>query len=361
MKKNAITFNLFLTAVILLLLSGCQKSLTDNQSDSLLGTASKRSTLTPLLTTDIYVAGSDNDTAVYWKNGVETKLSGVGTGSMATGIVAIGTNVYVCGYGPSPTTGNLVAEYWLNGVLTSLSDGTQFVMASGIAVSGSNVYVCGYAPFSTSAWVWKNGVATSLPSGEPTGIAVDANGNVYISNDISSSVSPAGPNYYRNDTLERLSGGIGAYTLAMATLGTNFYTVGADETETGDSALLWANGSPGYLLQSYTYQQAMAVTAATISGTTFVYTSGIVGNDENDMHIAYWNNSGDDYLLGAGEFVAGSTGVAVDESNNAYVCGTQITINPGAWLWTIADGGPPGTPTQLGSANAIALAVTVGQ
>lgn len=361
MKKNAITFNLFLTAVIIMLLPGCQKSLTDNQADSLLGAKSKSSTLTPLITSDIYVAGGDNDTAVYWKNGVETKLAGP-TGTMATGIVVIGTNVYVCGYGPSPTTGNLVAEYWLNGVLTSLSDGSQFVMASGIAVSGSNVYVCGYAPFSTQSWCWKNGVATLLPSdGEPTGIAVDANGNVYISNDVSSSVSPAGPSYYRNDTLVSLPGGSGAYTLAVATLGTNFYIVGANQTETRDSALFWVNGVQQALSQSNTYQEAMAVAAITIGSSNFVYVSGIAGSDENDMHIAFWNNLGDESVLGAGEFVAGPTGVAVDGSNNAYVCGTQITINPGAWLWTIPDGGTPETPTQLGSANAIAHAVTIGQ
>jgi hypothetical protein len=57
---------------------------------------------------------------------------------MATGIVVIGTNVYVCGYGPGP-----VAQYWLNGVLTNLSDGTNPVMASGIAVSGTDVYIAG--------------------------------------------------------------------------------------------------------------------------------------------------------------------------------------------------------------------------
>ena len=59
--------------------------------------------------------------------------------------------------------------------------------------------------------------------------------------------------------LVSLPGGTCAYTLAMATLGTNFYTVGANETETRDSALFWANGTQVPLSQGSTYQQAMAV------------------------------------------------------------------------------------------------------
>src|ERR1700754_4448529 len=99
MKKKASVFSLLSTAVLFLLLSGCQKGIVDNQTNPSLSPGKQNATLSPLGTPpDVYVAGSDNGQAVYWKNGTKVDLSG---GTQATGIVVAGSNVYVCGYGTS--------------------------------------------------------------------------------------------------------------------------------------------------------------------------------------------------------------------------------------------------------------------
>lgn len=351
MKKNASVFNLLLTTVVFLLLSACKKSLTDSQTDSLPGTSNRNSTLTPLGTTpDVYVAGSDGGKAVYWKNGTEVVLPG---GLMATGIVAIGTNVYVCGYGSGP-----VAQYWLNGVLTNLSDGTNPVMASGIAVSGTDVYIAGTEGliFRTAVY-WKNGVATSLGLGVATGIAVSTSGDVYVSN---SATASSGPTYWENGTLETLPGDASSYLNAIAVQGSNVYAVGADGHGTYQTALYWLNGVSQTLSTSVnTDALAVAVTATgqpVISGTT---------GQNGDLQIGYWSG-GDLSTLSSGEFVSTSTGVAVDASGNIYVCGSQyntVSTPPSvAWNWEISSTGSV-TSSQLsdGSVDATAHAITLGQ
>lgn len=360
MKKNASTYVLF-SAVTLLLISGCTKSLKQDQSDPLLTTNKPKSALTPLGTTpDIYVAGSDNGQAVYWKNGTEVSLTG---GQMATGIVAIGSNVYVCGYGINPSTGMQTVQYWLNGTLTNLTGASTFPLTSGIAVSSSgDVYICGYDLFTNQAWYWKNSVIHTLPSGEPTGIAVSSAGDVYMSNGIQAS---SGPSYYKNGVLTTLSGGTSSdYLLAVATQGTNFYVVGEREGTT-EHATRWDNGSPVILNSGFTYNTAMAVA---LNPTTHqVYASGTLGNDANNLQIGWWNHSGDANLLTSlpAKYESTSTGIAVDGSDTKYVCATvaaSSTAPAVAWYWAIAPSGSVNA-VQLssGTTNATAHAITLGQ
>src|SRR5688572_16999533 len=120
MKKNESVFKLLLTGAFFLVLFGCKKGIMEKQAD-LLGKEKQSSALTTLnVPPDVYVTGSLNGQAVYWKNGAAVTLTG---GEIATGIVVVGTDVHVCGYGVSPTTGELVAKYWLNGVATDLTNG----------------------------------------------------------------------------------------------------------------------------------------------------------------------------------------------------------------------------------------------
>ncbi|WP_431216421.1 hypothetical protein ACQ86N_18450 [Puia sp. P3] len=187
------------TAVIFLLLPACRKTLTGDQTAQLLNTGKRsNSLLTPDLVPDVYVAGAVNGQAAYWKNGVLTMLTG---GTFTSGIAVVGTDVYVSGWGTSPTTSRTVAEYWKNGVLTTLTDGSDNARATGIAVSGTDVYVAGFSgQFAHTGFSWKNGVATSLGSGQPSGIFV-AGTNVYIPNG-----AGGGATYWLNGTLTTIPG-----------------------------------------------------------------------------------------------------------------------------------------------------------
>ena len=84
--------------------------------------------------TDVYVAGSDNSSAVYWRNGAIHYLP---EGAYASDIVVKNGHVYVCG------TGGGQARYWVDDTPAySLADGYS---AEGIDVDNDgNIYIVGY-------------------------------------------------------------------------------------------------------------------------------------------------------------------------------------------------------------------------
>lgn len=356
MKKNASIFNLLLTAAIFLLLSGCRKSLTEDQTNPLLSTGNRGSTLTKLdVTPDVYVAGSLGGQAAYWKNGVSVVLPG---GSMATAIAVVGTDVYVCGWGFSSTF-TLVAQYWKNGVLTTLSDGTEEVIALGIAVLGTDVYVAGsVGEFGQTGVYWKNGVATALGAGQPNGIVVSPTGDIYIPNGQTGN----NPTYWLNGSLVNLPGNATSHVNAMAVQGSNVYAVGVDDHGNSQKALYWQNGTAGFLVNTIN-SNAMAV-AVNASGQALI--SGTTGQNLNDLQIGYWNTLGDLSALSSGEFVSISTGVTVDgTTGDVYVCGSEFnTPSTGpaiAKYWKIVQGSPQLVTLSNGSTDATAVAITLGQ
>jgi hypothetical protein len=69
---------------------------------------------------DVYVAGSENNVAKYWKNGQAITLPG---GTSASSIAIVGSDVYVAGYEYNGSVS--VAKYGKNGVAIPLTDGTK--------------------------------------------------------------------------------------------------------------------------------------------------------------------------------------------------------------------------------------------
>jgi len=131
---------------------------------------------------DVYVAGvlnKDNFPAVYWKNGVVTKLTTGGGG--ATAITVSGSDVYVAGWiAHSPYVKSVV---WKNGVMTEITDGTRNIGVNALAVFGTDVYVSGNESIGTTtkALYWKNGAETTLAEdGTANGVIVSGTGDVYI-------------------------------------------------------------------------------------------------------------------------------------------------------------------------------------
>jgi len=105
---------------------------------------------------DMYVTGN----IVYWKNGVETKLSSSSTYVNISSVVVNGADVYLGGTegNVASYTGNM-ATYWKNGIPVILGD-AGLIEVYGIAVNGQDIYLAGL--MDRAATVWKNGKPVQL-------------------------------------------------------------------------------------------------------------------------------------------------------------------------------------------------------
>jgi uncharacterized membrane protein len=124
---------------------------------------------------DVYIAGSSGSNAIFWKNGVATKLTyadATSVGSGASAIAINGTDVYVAG-GTFNDNGYPIAIYWKNGIGTRVPNSTiisqtpndlSISEAHGIAINGTDVYVSGYN-LGGKAVYWKNGTTVQLGFG----------------------------------------------------------------------------------------------------------------------------------------------------------------------------------------------------
>jgi hypothetical protein len=152
--------------------------------------------------TDVYVAGADNNTACYWKNGVEHVFPqpnpnfpvsyAAGIAISATGDVYI-VGSYVAGFINSNSSYN-VAVMWKNNVMSLLAFNKFGSLATGIYIDGSDVYVCGSAVVNNGEYdipiYWKNNIwhpfIHNYPdNGQPiqglaTAITLDGNHNFYM-------------------------------------------------------------------------------------------------------------------------------------------------------------------------------------
>lgn len=354
MTKKAIIFNQLLTATFVLMLFACKKGVIEKQAEPLSG--KKSSSLMTLTPPDVYVAGSEGGQAKYWVNGSAVTLTG---GAQATDIVVDGSDVHVCGFGQDPITGIFIAKYWLNGVATDLSDGSSDAIAFGIAVSGGDVYIAGR----TGVWspmgvVWVNGVETQLGSGQPMGIFAAANGDIYVPNG-----EVGNPSYWKNGTLNTLTGPSNAVVYDIAVSGSDVHAVGFEANGPSEYALHWKNNSlQSLVLNTPDISRAMAIA---INGSGQSYISGIAGDSTHKAQISRWDAVGDLTTTSSGFFVATRTGIAIDAaSGDLYICGSETDVYgtgpTRARYWVVTSGGST-TQVNLGSglANATALAITL--
>lgn len=111
---------------------------------------------------DVYIAGKEDDRAIYYKNGTKNFLTNTSIFfTSVNAIEVVGNDVYVVGSITETNTSNQVACYWKNGVLAKLSDGTE---ATDIKIKNNNIYICGYQDPTIGrdiGKVWKNGIATN--------------------------------------------------------------------------------------------------------------------------------------------------------------------------------------------------------
>lgn len=136
--------------------------------------------------TEVYFAGSlTGNVAVYWHNGTMVELPDAGIAAQANDIfVAPNGDIYIVG-NDTTEDGKAKATIWKNGQISYLSDGTKDVQAFSVFVQEEDVYVVGHEVSSKNqVFLWKNGVAQSLPSeygyAEARSISVAADGTTYV-------------------------------------------------------------------------------------------------------------------------------------------------------------------------------------
>jgi len=134
---------------------------------------------------DIYLLGFLGLKVAYWKNGIATKLANTSTvadsvRSSVHGIAVSGQDLYIAG---SVTSTDRrydlenydAAVYWKNGVITRLTTGLHGE-ANDITIQGNDIYVAGEDQpnnfYGGTATYWKNGAPVPLEKGIAYGIVV---------------------------------------------------------------------------------------------------------------------------------------------------------------------------------------------
>lgn len=168
---------------------------------------------------DVYVAGSKDGKACYWKNGQIVMLdSGGFENSDATKIVVSNNGIHVLGQGYSNNEPNYARIlYWKNGVVTNLntlfSNNSQNVSAiDDMKVVGNDVYFGGFMkPALLTVEIydlvyWKNGVKTIVESNlnGPGAAQIEIqNNDVYVT--FSPSFNQSFKGYYKNNIFNAVS------------------------------------------------------------------------------------------------------------------------------------------------------------
>jgi hypothetical protein len=248
---------------------------------------------------DVYLAGSENGFATYWKNGTAITLSTVG--SRATGISVSKDNIYVSGF---ETSGTPQAFYWKNAEKVTLP---QAGFANGITVVGEDVYVGGSIQ-ATDAFTyypvyWKNGeivkleTTTSYSYGGGGNIVVSGS-DIYITGKITNSHGYTLPAVWKNGHLTILPVPSSEYLLSTATSVTinngHIYVSGivaklppSSNKPTPRQAAYWKDGQLTTLVDTSLLSEAQDIA---VSGDD-IYVTGFQSDASTGWAGEYWKNN----------------------------------------------------------------------
>jgi hypothetical protein len=237
--------------------------------------------------TDVYIAGTSNKDALYWKNGIASVLFDKPANSQAdvTGIAVVGNDVYVSGDIVSPGS-SVKAAYWKNGVLNYLpATPTSYsgTGANSIMVSGTDVYITGTS--SGKDALWKNGVLTSV-QGSVAAIS---------GNDIYKLVTDANYNFFydKNNIQYALpTGGKTGFsaTHKIVVKGNDVYVLGEVFSNSIFSAAYTKNGVMTILTGNPNAFPDCTGTTICVDNNNNVYVAGTAYNDSYTRVAAYWKN-----------------------------------------------------------------------
>ncbi len=285
------------------------------------------------MSADIYVAGINGDTALYWKNGLATGLGGGINNVFANSVFVSGTDVYVAG--EQFLNGNEAAALWKNGALTLLADQSKSPLsyANSVFVSGSDVYVAGYTYSNGNiATYWKNQVPVYVGAAGSTANSVYVSGNdVYIAGgSASGSQNRNAATLWKNGTPTILTNaGEAGYASSVFISGSDVYVSGYKYTISGSgstAAVYWKNGSVTQL-------------SANNAKANSIYVSGnnvyVAGTDMVDgVNVAtFWKNGAATHLTGS--TTASYGGAVAVSGQDVYVAGDSMNATgfPVATIW----------------------------
>jgi hypothetical protein len=307
MKLN----RLFTFITILTILNSCKKSNTTSNDN---GGA------------NIYVVGYSNDSAVYWKNGIQFNLTSQGN---AFDVACSGNNVYICGYDStgiiywkngvkvmlpvdSSTTGtasysaisNRITAagsdvcvlsgtvYWKNNVPFNLQTYSgETTTTTGIAIAGNDVYVSGFVDGGQDTAVyWKNGIRFILNNyGAATGIAVAGN-DIYFAGVVYGQLATANSVYWKNGVEYNVPLGGGANLIAVSD--STIYVTGYSYISNLFSQVYWKNGEQELIATTQLGNPEPTVSGVASAGTD-IYFSGYFEYSSSYIQATamYWKNS----------------------------------------------------------------------
>jgi hypothetical protein len=297
------TWSIYFLSSFILLTAGCNKSnetppLTPNFNVYMAGTLDGKAVYwkngSPIILnnngeanaivvngSDVYVCGtvnSDKTLATYWKNGKEVSLE-TQDSSDALGMAIQGGNVYIVGWIEEP--GSVFnAVYWKNDVLYYLSPATNS-FATGIMVSGQQIYISGnaFGAFD-SAVIWKNGERGFFAQdGFMNAVGFNGTDTFYVGTQF------AAPTYWINNKMIPLY--INGYTSAVAFSGSDVYVGGGVRPNLNNNyAAIWKNDSLTIFTDKYV---SSTVSGIGIAGSD-VYAVGYVSADYFTYIPVYWKN-----------------------------------------------------------------------
>lgn len=276
--------------------------------------------------------GSSGDQPMYWRNGVATNLSGVGTTNsifIHNNDVYIGGNIQINGEG--------FGGYWKNGVAHPIQKNG---IVNSIAVLGNDVYAVGYIQdpsYNTTATLWKNDVVVPLTNplsccgvaSSSMAWAISINNNVVYITGTSYDLYSSGA-----ATIWKADGSAVALTKPNITAtGTDNVSIGYGITFQENDVYISGSVNGGYGSNYLGYWKNGTFfpsklpsppypnnTSIAINGSD-IYTAGIYA-EAGVLSAAYWKNGVKTILASNGT----ATGIAFSGSD-MYVVGTTLTIS----------------------------------
>lgn len=246
----------------------------NNNLPTLLDQSENASTATAVVISnhDVYISGSLNYKACYWKNGNIVYLP---DGTEALDIKVVDRDVYVAG------ENKYVACYWKNGIKTTLAETENESKANAITVVGNDIYVAGTQSLGKSkynflALYWKNNEAVILDDyqGFANDIAVNAN-DIYVAGDAykNTFLNNAYFVYWKNNMeiyvgLEKSQNKV--YTNGLEVDNNNVFAAGYIHSYGVHEAAYWKNGKTTLLANSGNSNYAEAKDIKVLDDIVFV-------------------------------------------------------------------------------------------
>lgn len=207
----------------------------------------------PVITTDIYLSGAYNETAVYWENGVMQELTlpeGAGE-SYAKSIFINGEDIHIVGNYNADLLYHAI--YWKNDEEPLLLTCDNVALARGLYVIGTDVYIVGECYDSDSdtytPLYWENGVANPLAvPGDAVNTYTSAlfvvENDVHVVGEYSDGVYTKAVYWLNDDPPTALENEelYSTYVESMYIYENEVHVVGFRETAEGDLATYWKDG-----------------------------------------------------------------------------------------------------------------------